>query len=137
MAQQEYWDSVPSHKRRSIRQWSCQFLRLWFQFLKDQWQHRNDQVHNIDKEKNKKKQEEKLKTKVNLQFSLGLNNLRSQDEYIILDNTKEHIMKLDIKRKAQWVDQIEIARKKIKISESAELPRMRQLMRNWQTQNIN
>lgn len=38
-AQTEYWYVVPTRKRRSIRQWSCQFLRLWFHFLKEQWQH--------------------------------------------------------------------------------------------------
>ena len=108
-------------------------MRLWLQLLRDQWEHRNDHVHNKSKEDQKKKKEVELNTKIIHQHSLGTTDLRKSDKYLIADNTKEELMAMDIKRRAQWVDQIESARKKIRIIETAEMPAMRRFMKNWQT----
>ena len=135
LAQNEYWASLPTSKRRSIRQWSCLFMRLWLQFLRDQWEHRNDHLHNKSKEDQKRKKEAEINKKIIYQHSLGMSDLRKSDEYLIADKNKEELMVMDIKRKAQWVDQIESARKKIRIIETAEMPAMRRFMKNWQTQS--
>ena len=88
-------------------------------------------MHNKTKQEKKKKKEAEINTKINRQLSLGLTDLRQSDEYLIVDNTKDELMKMDIKRKARWVDQIESARKKVRIIESAEMPAMRRFMKNW------
>ena len=132
-AQEEYWESLSTSKRRSIRQWSCCFLRLWLKFLRDQWDHRNDHVHNKNKEDKKKKYEKEVNQKVNQAFQLGLIDLRPSDVYLISDTSLEAVQKLDIKRKAQWVDQVDTARKKIKLIETTEMSRMRRFMQNWRS----
>jgi len=109
-------------------------MRLWLQFLRDQWEHRNDHLHNKSKEDQKRKKEAEINKKIIYQHSLGMSDLRKSDEYLITDKTKEGLMVMDIKR-AQWVDQIESARKKIRIIETAEMPAMRRFMKNWQTQS--
>ena len=133
-AQDEYWDSLSSTRHRSLRQWSCGFLRLWYNFLRDQWDHRNDHVHNKSKEDKKKKKKEEVNRKVIHEFQLGMTDLRLSDAYLISDTTMEEVHKLDLKRKAQWVEQVETARKKIKLSESTEMSRIRRLMQNCQNQ---
>ena len=109
-------------------------MRLWLQFLRDQLEHRNDHLHNKSKEDQKRKKEAEINKKIIYQHSLGMSDLRKSDEYLITDKTKEGLMVMDIKR-AQWVDQIESARKKIRIIETAEMPAMRRFMKNWQTQS--
>ena len=134
-AQKEYWASLQTSKRRSIRQWSCTFMRSWLQFFRDQWEHRNDYLHNKSKDDQKRKKEIEINKKIIYQHSLGMTDLRKSDEYLIADKTKEELMVMDIKRNAQWLDQIESARKKIRIIETAEMPAMRRFMNNWQTQS--
>ena len=35
-AQEAYWDSLPSSRRKSVRQWACMFLRQWYKFMRHQ-----------------------------------------------------------------------------------------------------
>ena len=84
-AQSEYWASLPNCKNNSIRQWKCMFLRGWYIFLRAQWDHRNDCVHNTMKESNKKKKAEAVNVQVQEQLDLGVSGLRSDDTHLIDD----------------------------------------------------
>ena len=42
------------------------------------------------------------------------------------------LMKLDLKRKSMWFDQVESARKRTKRAEFTDMEKMRTILRNWQ-----
>ena len=107
------------------------FLRQWLQFAKEMWSHRNDFLHIKSAQRNRQQQEEEINGKVISQFHLGTQDLPKQDQYHILDNEIEKILGMDIKRKSQWVENVECARRKRRKVESAEMSRMRRFLREW------
>ena len=67
-----------------------------------------------------------------IQFDLGLKDLRELDLPLVENAEWDKLMKLDLKRKSMWVDQVEGARKRIKRAESTDMAKMRTFLRNWQ-----
>ena len=130
-AQLEYWSSLPPRRRKSIKQWKCSFLRGWYSFMRTQWDHRNDWVQKQNKEAKKKTNEEDVNRKVLEQINKGVNGLRQNDLHLMENVVEAEMLKLDVKKKAQWVESVEIARKRIRRQETTEMSRMRQFLRHW------
>ena len=131
-AQEAYWDSLPSSRRKSVRQWACMFLRQWYKFMRHQWDQRNDFVHRKNKTDMKNKEEAKVTASALALHSEETAGLRPADRHLISDISRDELEKLDVKRKAQWVDNVTSARKKLKQIDTEEMVRMRMFFRNWQ-----
>lgn len=82
--------------------------------MRAQWDHRNDWVHKQNKEAKKKKNEEEVNQKVSEQINKGIADLRQSDLHLMENVVEAEMLKLDVKRKAQWVECVETARKWIR-----------------------
>ena len=99
--------------------------------MRTQWDHRNDWVQKQNKEAKKKTNEEDVNRKVLEQINKGVNGLRQNDLHLMENVVEAEMLKLDVKKKAQWVESVEIARKRIRRQETTEMSRMRQFLRHW------
>lgn len=120
-AQQAYWESLPSRRRRSLNQWRCVFLRQWFLFSKVMWSHRNDFLHLKSAQRTRLEKEQEVNTSVVQQFQLGTVGLALSDQFRISDTSVEKVLVMDIKRKAHWVDNVVCARTKRRRIESIKM----------------
>ena len=80
----------------------------------------------------KNKEEAKVTASALALHSEGTGGLRPADRHLISDVSRDELEKLDVKRKAQWVDNVTSARKKLKQINTEEMVRMRKFFHNWQ-----
>ena len=59
------------------------------------------------------------------QFSLGTCDLNDSDRRLIIDDSTDKILSMDVKRKIQWVDNVKATQQKRRHVENTEMTRMR------------
>ena len=126
--QQQYFISIRS--RRTVQRWMADLITNILQLTHKAWTTRNDIVH----EKTKgisAAQAEANAAQIELEFSIGSEQILAKDKHLFTDRTQDHLLCLNSNAHQNWIDEVAEARKQYHEHQTATVAQMRTRMHNY------
>ena len=108
---QDKYYGITEEKSRSGLGWTTTLIKKLLFIVKDQWQHRNEVLHQQNKIKTSKKDIEQTKKEIEKEFEIGDDNILITDVGLFLLDIDD-VIALPIEEQKAWLKSVYIARKR-------------------------
>ena len=129
--QEQYLRLNVPRSRRSGSSWTSGLLRQIYRWGHAQWLDRNDVVHKKETADAEVKLMSDVDRKIVKEFSVGINGVRAQDQYVFLDLTLNEVLDRKLLDKENWLRHVTAVRKRALQVEVTQMDRMRTFMERW------